>query len=47
MLKCVFEFDSDILICKEHIGIFRESALTVVGQSDMINPETHDQFDFI
>lgn len=47
MLKCVFEFDRDILICEEHIGVFRESTLTIVGQRDLINPETHDQFNFI
>lgn len=46
MGKCVFEFDSDILICEEPIGIFRQSALAVAGQKDIINSGTHDQFDF-
>lgn len=47
MYKCVFEFDSDILICEEHIGIFRQSALAIAGQGDTINSGTHDQFDSI
>ena len=46
MGKCEFEFDSDILICEEHIGIFRQSALAIAGQKDIINSGTHDQFDF-